>query len=295
MASKYLFRRSARAVRLFVQKVASRVRKTKKHINYWSRQTLRPHLIAASCPRFRGDPSSDVIVSFTSFSPRVPAVWAVIDSLFRQSMRPRAICLVLSETEFPEKRIPRSLVRRVERGLTLLWTTEDQKNFDKLLPAFQKFVDCRIITVDDDRLYERDTIELLISASNSRRDAVIGHRGQAGHLVGGTFFPFQRADANTPSHELVLTGTGGILYPPGSLHADVVRFDLATELGVTSDDVWFWAMSIRAESTRICLGTPKSERWTAQQQTPSMLDINRHTLEQQFATVMDYFGLRGKL
>lgn len=41
-------------------------------------------------------------------------------------------------------------------------------------------------------------------------------------------------------------GVGGIYYPHGSLHSDVMREDLFMQLCPLADDIWFWFNGLRA-------------------------------------------------
>ena len=40
------------------------------------------------------------------------------------------------------------------------------------------------------------------------------------------------------------TGAGGVLYPPNSLDERVLNEELAMELCPSTDDIWFWAMTV---------------------------------------------------
>lgn len=58
--------------------------------------------------------------------------------------------------------------------------------------------------------------------------------------------------------QLFPLGFSGVLYPTNSLHKDVTRSDLFTQLAPTNDDHWFKAMSLLMNSPVISLGlTPK--------------------------------------
>jgi hypothetical protein len=43
---------------------------------------------------------------------------------------------------------------------------------------------------------------------------------------------------------ILLTGLGGVIYPPHSLHADVLKEELFMKLSPYGDDLWFWAMAV---------------------------------------------------
>jgi len=257
------------------------------------RSRVHPLLRAVRRPRFDPDPSSDVVISFTSFPARIGAVWAVVDTLFLQDAGIKAVVLVLSEEEFPDRRLPASLRRRVERGLAIEWILTNHRSYTKLLPALKSFATERIVVVDDDKLYPRSTIGELVRASDHWPAAVIGHRGRSGQCVGGRFRLVDKADSETPSKNLLLAGNGGVIYPPGALHPDVVDYGLAQALCPTHDDVWFWAMAVRAGTTMRCLGTLKKPvRLLAQEGTPALSAINdAKTENRQIDAVVEQFRL----
>jgi hypothetical protein len=43
-------------------------------------------------------------------------------------------------------------------------------------------------------------------------------------------------------------GYGGVLYPPNTLHNEVLNINRFKELIPTHDDIWFWAMSVLAKT-----------------------------------------------
>src|SRR5690606_5759236 len=49
------------------------------------------------------------IVSFTSFPGRIDQVWIVAELLLRQSFKPDAVILWLSEEQFPDRQVPKNL------------------------------------------------------------------------------------------------------------------------------------------------------------------------------------------
>lgn len=261
-----------------------------RRISKQFRMRVQPFLRAAARPRFTPCESSDVVISFTSFPARIGPVWAVVDTLFLQDAPVKAIVLVLSDEEFPERRIPAKLRRRVERGLTIHWTTTNRRSFNKLLPTLESFPEDRIVIVDDDKLYPPDTVSELLRASDDSPRAIIGHRGRCGTWESGRFRLVLKATAESPSEQLLLAGNGGVLYPPGTLHPDVFDYELARRLCPTHDDVWFWAMALRAGTSFRCLGTSKPARLLAQNGTPALSAVNATTEGQQLDAVVDHFG-----
>jgi hypothetical protein len=53
-------------------------------------------------------------------------------------------------------------------------------------------------------------------------------------------------DALEASPRIFATGMGGVLYPPHSLHPDVLSVETFSRLAPTADDVWLYWMARRA-------------------------------------------------
>ena len=70
------------------------------------------------------------IVSFTSFPARIEDIWITIETLLRQSFKPDKIILWLAEEQFPDKKLPESLIKLTERGLSIEYC-EDLRSHKK--------------------------------------------------------------------------------------------------------------------------------------------------------------------
>ena len=89
------------------------------------------------------------------------------------------------------------------------------------------------------------------------------------------------------------TGVGGVLYPPGSLHPDVLDENLFLSLCPTSDDLWFYFMERRAGwcvrkvgPRRPCISWPGSQRVALQHANVVTGGGN----DRQLASLIGYFG-----
>lgn len=194
----------------------------------------------------------DLILSLTSYPPRMPIAATCVDSLLRQSLRPGRTILWLAPEEFPsgEKDLPPDLLAQKDRGLEIRWT-RNTRSYKKLIPALREFGDKIIVTADDDAIYSEGWLESLYADYRRRNDAKTVYAHRAHHI---TFTPqgkiapyrdwiFMYADT-TPSCLNLATGLGGILYPPGCLHREVLNEQAALELAPAADDLFFWAMAV---------------------------------------------------
>lgn len=240
---------------------------------------------------------SDVIVSLTTYPDRINIVWKTLETLFRQSVRPAKIVLVLSSDEFPDQVLPRVLEKYAAEGLQIVFVNGNTRSYKKLLPALDLYPDRSIVTADDDILYPHRWLEQLVEAHRQRPTHIIGHRGTAILEQGKGVAPYlewPQADLRTPANRVFLTGSGGILYPPKSLPDMVSDTETALRLCPTADDIWFKAMSL-------LVGTPLSKvsDWQgdfvtvreAQRSSLRELNVAQGRNDKQFENVMNHFSL----
>lgn len=191
------------------------------------------------------DGGEEVIVSLTSYGPRLSTVYLTIASLMRQSRRAGRIILWLAEAEHPN--IPLTLRLLERRGLELRFCS-DILSYKKIIPALREFPEAVIITADDDCLYDFDFIDRLMRTHAAYPGAIVCNRMREIALSrSGAILPYRKwklTGATAPSPLNVAIGCGGILYPPGSLPAettDEVRF---MALVPRADDLWLKAMAL---------------------------------------------------
>jgi hypothetical protein len=238
----------------------------------------------------------EVVVSLTSHPARIEHAWIAIETVFRQTLVPDRIVLVLAEDAFSSRALPRRIVRQQRRGLEIVWVDRDGGSFDKLVPTRLAYPDAAIITVDDDAMYMPTLVARLTAHAERHPGTVVGTRGwEIEHGVRGPvrYNAWPRATRDTPSERLFLTGVGGILYPPDALPIPLLTDrDLATSLCPTNDDIWFWAVARAAGVPSECLGLSARRAILRQARTPRLEAVNRGEgqFDVQFARVLEYFG-----
>jgi hypothetical protein len=195
----------------------------------------------------------NLILSFTSYPGRLH--WAPYTALSLLGQIPHAerVILWLSRDEFPDESLPHRLTRLKKLGLEIRFVDGNSKQFKKLLPALVAFPEATIVTADDDQWYSPSWLQGLLDVAARAPTAIIGHRPhpvfahENGRLT--VYQSWQRWGAGVPEGTKQIgwmcTGVGGILYPPGSLHADASDVSLALEVSPKSDDVWAWANALR--------------------------------------------------
>jgi glycosyltransferase involved in cell wall biosynthesis len=125
----------------------------------------------------------DVIVSLTTFTPRVDDLVFVIYSILNNTYLPERVVLALSEEDFPYKElnIPSLVIDLLKKfqAYEILWV-DNTRSYKKLIPALSKYSDKTIITIDDDIYYNNRFIENLMMEHVLFPNTVIASRG---HLI----------------------------------------------------------------------------------------------------------------
>jgi hypothetical protein len=221
--------------------------------------------VSAGAWRQRPNPLSEpLIVSVTSFGPRFTTLHLTLQSLIQQAIRPDAIVLWIADHELSA--LPRRVLSLESKGLQIRGCP-DIRSYKKLIFALEQWPDAFIATADDDAFYEPRWLETMVTAVDGDRPPIICHRANRLALQeDGRLAPYldwsmdvQDEAARAPSVDLVPTGIGGILYPPGSLNGQVGNRALFERLCPTADDLWFYWMARMAGSKHKKVG-PRFEQ-----------------------------------
>lgn len=112
------------------------------------------------------------------------------------------------------------------------------------------------LTIDDDSYYEDNLIENLYNAylNNpkniySRRVVKLKFEDDVVKSISPRKYLYK--DDFKPAYLNQLIGQSGVLYPPDSLHKDVLNVDLFKKIMPTHNDVYFWAMALKTEHKNI--------------------------------------------
>lgn len=196
---------------------------------------------------------NNIVVSLTSYPPRIPSLHIGLFSLLAQTLKPQRVILWLAHEQFPgrDADLPEAVLKLQELGLEIRWT-HDIRSYKKLVPTLAEYADKIIVTADDDTFYPPDWLSSLYASyvQSGYRQMVCAHRVH--HITfddQGKILPYpqwlQHSQNTVPQSFLnFATGVGGILYPPSCLHPDVLREDVFMKLAPTGDDIFFWAMAV---------------------------------------------------
>lgn len=199
-----------------------------------------------------------IIVSMTSFSKRIGKVWIVIESLLRQSHKPDAIILWLSEDEFPDMAsLPSRLLKLQKRGLKIELRPGNLMSHKKYHYFLKEYPHDHLITVDDDIIYPSDFISSLLKYHQKYPDCIIARFAylisydKSGKLLPYNDWPLLMKESE-PSPFVFFGSGGGTLMPAYSLGIEAQNINLALEKCKYADDVWLNTMC-RLNKTKVIL------------------------------------------
>lgn len=186
-----------------------------------------------------------IIVSLTSFPPRLPKLHLVIECILRQSIKPDEIILYLTEEQVGSiDNLPRKLLDLRERGLQIKLCLDKIRSHTKYFYAMKENPNDIVITVDDDLFYRTDLIESHLAAHKKHPNAIIANWVK--EILPTTDKYNEWPDGTEPklSNRFLLLGVSSVLYPPKSLHEEVFNKDIIIEQCLTADDVWLSCMAL---------------------------------------------------
>lgn len=194
------------------------------------------------------------IVSFTSFPKRIENVWMVVDSIFRQQVKPRKICLYLTNEEFPDGKasLPSRLLKYEALGLEICFREFNLMPHNKYFYALQEYGDECVVTIDDDIYYHDDTIANLQNIYQLYPDAICANTVyRITTKSNGYPNSYQNwkgvNSASSPSDRNCALGYKGVLYPPHCLDkSDVFNIAKIKQLTLRADDLWLKLQEMKA-------------------------------------------------
>lgn len=191
-----------------------------------------------------------IIISLTTYPKRFDVVHITLETIFRQTFKPDMIILYLSKDELRGYPIPDYILKLKKRGLTIKLVDKNLKSYNKLIYVLEEYPNEILITVDDDILYSRYLLEKLYEQHIQYPKEIIAYRcslmSKEFEKKLSPYLSWKNAkNIKKPSYNLFFTGVGGVLYPPNSLHKEVLNKSKFLKLAPLADDVWFKAMSLK--------------------------------------------------
>jgi hypothetical protein len=200
-----------------------------------------------------------IIVTLTSFPQRIDKLWLVIESIFRQRLKPDKIIIWLSLDQFDSfDCLPNNLKQQVGRGLEIRLVSNDLRSHKKYYYALKEFPEDKLILIDDDIFYDSNLIKSLVDCSVLNPDTVIARYCKKMLWENSYLCSYKKMNLifeEQPASNAIFFGSGGgTLITKNMLDEDVFNIDLFTSLTPTADDVWLNAMC-RLKGVRVkCIG-----------------------------------------
>ena len=196
----------------------------------------------------RGKSDIEWVVSMTSHAPRFRFLEEFFATFQQQTLLPSVLLLWISKSE---RHNFLTLKLQLPSYVNVRFC-EELGPGKKLIPTLRIFPNSKIITLDDDVHYPNDLIENMILYANSHPKRIIAgrvHRITKDYR--GNTKNYEEWDFDFEGHEslaqnLFPTGVGAVLYPPKSLHPDVLNVREYRKTALFQDDVWFYAQASRA-------------------------------------------------
>lgn len=240
-----------------------------------------------------------IVLSLTSYLPRFPTLPLCLSSLFSQTVKPDKIVLYL-DRDVSLSQLPLQVLDFQEKGLELKITPYCLKSHAKYFFAMQEYPDSIIITVDDDALYEHNLVENLIRSYHKYSKAVSAGRVHRIRLTpDGCPAPYlewqhECTDLRLPSHELLATGVGGVLYPPACFEQDAFDRELFLRLSPCADDLWLKVMELRYDIPVVYAEQNRKHPKTipgSQEHALYLKNRNEGYNDQYFCQLLDYYQM----
>lgn len=240
----------------------------------------------------------DVIVSLTTYPPRIDEASLCIESLLRQTVRPKRLILWLAVSDYQSiKQVPKKITKLIDEGLEIK-LCEDLKSYKKIYFSALKFPQSRIVTADDDFYYPETWLEKLINKHNQYPNCIVCHRAHRITLNHGILVPYGSWDWYSngyigPLHCLhILTGAGAI-FPAGFFQKDFFKKDVFLRLAPTTDDMWVKAYALR-KNTKVVKVNPISKSLIEVYKSQRVSLISRNQSDgntKSLENLIEYFGL----
>jgi len=200
----------------------------------------------------------DVIISLTTFPARLQTIPNVLESIFRQTVRPTRIILWLADEQFPNKESVKTYLNKyLKLGLEIKYC-DDLKAHKKYYYSIKENPNAFIITFDDDIFAPEDMIEILLKTHNKYPNCIVTQRAHEMKLnLNGELLPYGKwnylaQDCEGPSRYLCATGGAGCLYVPGALSENAFDIEQIKSLCLEADDIWLKCMSF-LKGTKVVL------------------------------------------
>lgn len=255
--------------------------------------------------RRAGTPVSDhvdkeVIVSLTSFPARMSGLPIVLESLFRQTVKPDRIILWLAEEQFSEQeKVLEDFKEYVKSGLEIRFC-EDLRAHKKYFYTMKENPEAIVITVDDDIFYSERMIERLIQTYKENPSCIVAERAHQMKKKDGKLLPYNQwnwraVDCMGPDLYLCATGGAGCLYPPHCLSEHIFDKETLKKYCFLADDIWLKCMEYLVGTEVVLTEKNHPEVYDvlgAKDNGLAKVNVEQGSNDSQLRDVAAYYGIR---
>lgn len=199
--------------------------------------------------------SEKVIASLTSFPARIENTHLAIKSIMLQSFKPDEIILWLSDEQFKDVEIPKSLRELEKKGLQIKFCEDIRGHKKYFEPIKVQKPNELILTFDDDIIYPPDSIMKVMKYHKRYPNAIVINRGyEITFSKDGNINPHRKWRIHSSygvkkPKKLTFISTGsGILIPYNSLYKDATDIDKIKKIALSIDDLWTTIMAILSQT-----------------------------------------------
>lgn len=201
-----------------------------------------------------------VYISLTTYPARIYSAYYAICSILDQTVRPNKVILTLIKDEFSdgEESLPAQIRSLKEKGIEILWGDENLRPHNKYFYSMQKYPNASIITIDDDILYPRDTIEKLIYCYKKFPKFISAFHTDKFAFTNNKLSDYSKAiigynkEILIPKHSLLAEGYAGVLYPPSILPQEAFNKELIKKYAPIADDIWLKCIELKNHIPVVC-------------------------------------------
>lgn len=192
--------------------------------------------------------TAPVVVSLTSYGPRLATVHLAIESIGRGSVRPRRLILWLEDPAVVSSPPP-ELSRLQARGLEVCLTRGygPHTKYYPYVASVPRHTD-PLVTADDDIIYPRHWLRGLLSSYAEAPDVVSCHWANRMAVSDGTIAGYRSwvpSKTTQKRRDSLALGVSGVLYPPGMLDRIAAAGPSFEERSPTADDIWLHWVALR--------------------------------------------------
>lgn len=187
------------------------------------------------------------VVSLTSYSTRVDAVFLTMESIAGGTLKPSRLILWLDETARLAE-LPATLKRLQRRGMEVL-ECPNYGPHKKYYPFVAgQPLDKPLVTADDDVLYPGNWLNGLMESSRISPDTVICYKAREIQFGSEGLVPYTSWRAclsEVASFRIFAIGVSGVLYPSSFLRILKEQGDAFMQSCPKADDIWLHLHALR--------------------------------------------------